>query len=229
MSRMFTINGQRVRTWNPIVGCNYLCHYCWARDLAQGRLRHLERYQDGFTPKLVESELSKRFRNGLVFVSSMGDAFGPWVPRPWIEAVLVVVRESPGATFLFLTKNPARYLEFLDIMPRNVILGATIETDSLRPSISRAPTVDSRVCAMASIHGFRKMVSIEPIMEFDHNSFVTLISDISPEFVYLGMDNWKHKLPEPELKKTKLLIFTLESFTEVRKKTIRKAWYEEGK
>jgi len=42
--------------------------------------------------------------------------------------VLKVVKETPKATFLFLTKNPARYLEFN--FPNNVILGATIETNN---------------------------------------------------------------------------------------------------
>jgi GTP cyclohydrolase II len=45
--------------------------------------------------------------------------------------------------FLLLTKNPERYKDFLGSMPKNVVLGVTIETDSnelyLQHKISQAP------------------------------------------------------------------------------------------
>ncbi|RLG05024.1 MAG: hypothetical protein DRN65_07395, partial [Thaumarchaeota archaeon] len=49
---------------------------------------------------------------------------------------------------------------------------------------------------------------------------------VKPIFVYVGYDNYGHKLPEPTLDKTKQLIAKLSEFTEVRYKTLRKAWYE---
>lgn len=214
MSKMFR---EVSRTWSPICGCNYNCKYCWARSLALSRLKHLDRYKDGFTPKLIESELSKRFKSGLVFVSSMGDAFGPWVPRTWIEKVLAVVRES-DATFLFLTKNPARYHEFLGSMPPNVILGATIETNRWYRDISYAPNPLLRFEALESIRGFSKMLAIEPIMAFDHRVFVDFISQVSPDFVYIGYDNHHNNLPEPAPEHTDRLIAALREITEVRLK-----------
>lgn len=45
-----------------------------------------------------------------VFVCSMADLFGEWVPDKWIEAVLDSCKAAPQHTYLFLTKNPARYL-----------------------------------------------------------------------------------------------------------------------
>ena len=59
-----------------------------------------------------------------IFVSSMGDLFGNWVPNEWIEAVLEVVRACPQHTFQFLTKNPVRYRDFE--WPENAWLGATV-------------------------------------------------------------------------------------------------------
>jgi len=40
------------------------------------RLKNSEKYKDGFTPKLVEKELRKRFHNQFVFVSDMGERRG---------------------------------------------------------------------------------------------------------------------------------------------------------
>jgi hypothetical protein len=75
----------------------------------------------------------------------------------------------------------------------------------------------------------RKYVTIEPIMEFDLDAMVEWIKEINPEFVYVGYNNLDSKnfhLPEPPLEKTMKLIAELEKITEVRLKTIRKAWFD---
>jgi len=229
-SRMFEAGGKRVKTWNPIVGCRHGCIYCYARELAEGRLKGTPKYGEGFKPKLWEPALKSRFHQGLVFVSDMGDAWGDWVPQEWIEKVLQVVRKSPRATFLFLTKNPGRYQGLLEVMPPNVVLGATIETNRLTDSISKAPSPGERAIALRAIAlgvpGYHRMVSIEPILDFDLEPFVGMIKWIHPDFTYVGYNNHHHKLPEPPLAKVKELISELGKFTEVREKTIRKAWWE---
>lgn len=45
-----------------------------------------------------------------IFVCSMADLFGDWVPDEWIEAVFDSCRKAPQHRYLFLTKNPARYV-----------------------------------------------------------------------------------------------------------------------
>lgn len=220
--------GQVTDTWNPVIGCRHSCVYCWARDLAFGRLKHLERYRLGFEPQLIKSDLKRTFKEGLIFTSSMGDLWGDWVPAKWINAVLAAIRKSPGATFLFCTKNPRRYHEFLELMPENVILGTTLESNHWVPHLSQAPPMHERWLAMWEIPGRRKMVSVEPILRFDLNIFPTMLRDIAPETVYVGYDNHGKHLPEPSLAKTKILIQALEPFTEVRQKTLRPAWWESG-
>jgi hypothetical protein len=46
-----------------------------------------------------------------VFVTSMGDMFGKWVPDEWIEQVLASARRNPQWDYLFLTKFPRRYVD----------------------------------------------------------------------------------------------------------------------
>jgi len=232
-SRMFNLVDI---TWNPVIGCKHICHYCWARRLAETRLKRTRKYRDGFKPKLYEEELKAKFRpNEFVFVSDMGDLLGSWVPKDWILKVLKHIAKFPRTTFLLLTKNPARYLEFKDVLGQmdNIILGATIETDNSPMykvyRISRAPPPDERIKAMISLRhsGFANlMVSIEPILDFTPN-FPQAITRIDPLFVYVGYDNYNHKLPEPPLHKTRSLIKSLKAKgIQVYEKTIRKAWYE---
>ncbi len=219
MTRMFA---EVTKRWNPVVGCEYGCSYCWARDLALGRLKHLLRYQDGFEPRLIPGELDKRFRGGLVFVSDMGDLFGQWVPKRWIERVIVAIKYSPDATFLMLTKNPIRYFDFVRQLPPNVILGVTMESNR-DLGITKAPAPFWRFQYFLSLPWDRKMVSIEPILDFDP-VFPRWIELIKPKFIYIGFDNHNKHLEEPALEKTRELIKALQGFTEVRIKTLREAW-----
>ncbi len=233
-TRMFHIV---TRTWNPITGCKHYCKYCWARMLVETRLRKVTRkYAEGFVPKLHEKELDVCFKPGeLVFVADMGDMFGDWVPEKWIYRVLEVVERFPQTTFLFLTKNPRRYyaLKSTLCLHRNAIFGATIETDLdelyIGYGISRAPLPSERIAYMKALRCLRKMVSIEPIIDFSSpRSFAEKIAEIEPEFVYIGYDNYDNRLPEPTLDKTLELIDNLRQHgITVYEKTIRKAWYEQ--
>jgi len=221
------------RTWNPISGCLHGCRYCWARKLAEGKLKGSARYGDGFVPRFNEGELRTGFRPGeVVFVSDMGDMFGSWVPKSWIGAVLNHIRKFPRAYFLFLTKNPGRYCEFLDEIPGNVILGATIETNRddlyLKYQISKAPLPSARYKAIVDLDWDRKFVSIEPILDFDLEVLASWIEEVRPLVVAIGYDNYGNRLPEPPLDKTHRLISKLREFTFVITKTLRRAWDEGG-
>lgn len=57
--------------------------------------------------KLNEPQKWKKGRN--IFVCSMADLFGSWVPDSWIEEVFVACEKAPQHNYLFLTKNPVRY------------------------------------------------------------------------------------------------------------------------
>jgi len=63
-------------------------------------------------------------------------------------------------------------------------------------------------------------------MTFDRGMFLSYLRDIAPAFVYIGYDNHGNHLPEPTLEETQPLIADLKEFTEVREKTVRKAWTE---
>ena len=71
-------------------------------------------YPMGFLPtfhryKLEEPQHWRKPRS--IFVCSMADLFGEWVPDDWIKAVFDACAKAPQHRYLFLTKNPKRYIE----------------------------------------------------------------------------------------------------------------------
>lgn len=75
-----------------------------------------EPYPFGFEPtfhryKLDEPQKWKKPRT--IFVCSMADLFGEWVPDAWIEEVFDACKKAPQHRYLFLTKNPRRYTKLL--------------------------------------------------------------------------------------------------------------------
>ena len=233
MSRMFSFVGS---TWNPAGGaCPHKCVYCWSRRL-QRRFR-LEKYQGEF--RLVKKELKRRFKPGeLVFVQDMSDLWAWEVPDSIIQAVLDHIRRFPKTKFLLLTKNPERYIRFISNIPVNCVLGATVETNGwteergdFYAQISEAPHPEDRIKALLRIKELetlhQTMISVEPILEFDFNTFLSDLAVVQPDFIVIGYDNYNCRLPEPPLEKTKQLIAALEEMGfQVYCKTLRKAWQE---
>ena len=62
--------------------------------------------------KLDEPQRWKKPRN--IFVCSMADLFGDWVPDEWIDAVISSTQSALQHRYLFLTKNPKRYDDWLE-------------------------------------------------------------------------------------------------------------------
>lgn len=111
-------------SWNPVVGCKHGCNYCYARRM-NDRFKWIPNWdKPRFFPERLNDEMPSR--PSKIFVSSMADLFGDWIPKEWIERILMVVGQNPKHTFQFLTKNPKRYLEF--IFPDNCWLGMTLTT-----------------------------------------------------------------------------------------------------
>jgi protein gp37 len=93
-------------TWNPVTGCLQGCEYCYARRMAQ-RFGGNEFAPAFHSYRLAEPQSHKKPQN--VFVCSMADLFGEWVPDEWIEQVFAACEKAPQHRYLFLTKNPKRY------------------------------------------------------------------------------------------------------------------------
>lgn len=108
----------------------------------------------------LEEPLKKQ-KGQNIFVGSMADLFGRWVPTKWIVEVLDICRKAPQHNYLFLTKFPERYVELdhLALLPHeeNFWYGATItnakQMKRAADSIGQLP------------QEVRSFFSMEPLME----------------------------------------------------------------
>lgn len=97
--------------------------YPWEQKNKDGSITDAA-YPFGFEPtfhryKLDEPQRLKKPKT--IFVCSMADLFGEWVPTEWISAVIEACKAAPQHRYLFLTKNPKRYIKLIQagILPLN--------------------------------------------------------------------------------------------------------------
>lgn len=128
--------------------------------------------------KLDEPQRWKKPRT--IFVCSMADLFGDWVPDTWIQEVFMACEAAPQHRYLFLTKNPARLCKMASegILPRhdNWWFGSTLDNKNAK-----------RFPGGIKYHTF---TSIEPLTEHMH---VGLGSFGSDKWVIVGAETGNRK------------------------------------
>ncbi len=208
-SRMFQVGGKPMKTWNVFVGCLFDCTYCNARKLALTRLKNSPHYKLGFSPHNIEERLNTKFIPGdYVFISYMGDI--SFCDSHFLAEILKRVEAQPKVNFLVCTKNPRIYLVWPHPLPANIIFGTTIET-TYDLELTNAPSPYERYQYLLFIPYPRKLVSIEPICDFDLLEMLRWMSKLKPEIIEVGADNYRNNLPEPPWRKVQGLLDGLRS------------------
>lgn len=176
-------------TWNPVTGCLHNCPYCYARKIAnrfgknefrvlgasgvvldepmkfenRNDLLTINPYPYNFLPtfhryRLDEPQKIKTPKD--IFVCSMADLFGDWVPDEWIEEVFKACEKAPWHQYMFLTKNPKRYAELAllsyERLKDNWWFGTTVtnQSDMDKANVSIMETPCDMKC----------FLSIEPLL-----------------------------------------------------------------
>ena len=194
-------------TFNAIKGkCPHDCIYCYMKVFKQNDLR------------LDEKEFKTNLGDhNFIFVGSSTDMWAEDVDSAWITRVLNYTNYNGTMNkYLFQTKNPARFIGGWSF-PTETILACTIETNRDITDISKAPSPEERYHSFKYIN-MPKMVSIEPVLDFDTDVMLEWIKTIKPEFVSIGADSKNHGLPEPSPDNLRDFLNKLSSITEIVQK-----------
>lgn len=227
MSRMY----KDVETWNVFKGCNFECEYCKPSFQAiNKRIKSCKKCQD-YVPHFHPERLSKIPKARTVFVAANGDiCFAPFeVWMQILDATRAHARKHPFTEFYFQSKRPDCFAPYLEDLPKRAILLTTLETnyDQGYAKVSLAPPPQMRWSLFKKLKWDRKIITIEPIMQFDRKEFLRMIVEVSPMSVWVGYNSRPRavQLPEPSLAKTMKLIDNLkDAGIEVREKEMREAF-----
>ena len=235
MSNMYKVDGKLVKTWNPFVGCLYDCVYC--EKSFKRQLRRVARSIGcekcyNYTPHYHPERLKRIPSAPIVFVCGTGDI--TYCTRHYVHKIFKAIDEhkpKKPKTYYFQSKNPAcfnLYLEWFKENQDKVSLLTTLETnrDEWYRQISRAPFPTHRFYDFLDLHYPRKVVTIEPVLDFDLEIFATWMVQLhkqgSLEYVWFGYDSKNCNLPEPSTEKAQRFVNELKrQGIEVRGKTLR--------
>jgi protein gp37 len=177
-------------------------------------------YPFGFAPTFHEYRLDwpGKVKNGAnVFVCSMADLFGDWIPNEWIQRVFDACERYPRHNYMFLTKNPERYLNlyYQGRLPEqpNFWYGTTITNQD--------DYEDRAQKLIALPQTYKMFFSIEPIHSEINMGFV-------PPWIIIGAEtgNRKGKVI-PKRKWIENIVFSCTDEAVFMKKSIRELMGDE--
>ena len=144
------------------VRCTDTYEYMREAGISAGKIQP---YPFDFAPTLHEYKLQEpeHWRKPrTIFVCSMADLFGEWVPDEWIISIINTCKIASWHRYLFLTKNPRRYerAALKDILPveDNFWYGTST------PKVND-PAFWSQPALTNGGRYYHTFVSIEPILE----------------------------------------------------------------
>jgi protein gp37 len=164
-------------SWNPVTGCLHGCDYCYAREIATSE-RAKATYPVGFTPLFHHERLDAPANTTIpaahrddpaykrVFVCSMADLYGRWVPDEWIEQVHASMLASPWWQYILLTKFPSRYVG-LNLPPKAWVGTSVDEQKRVRIAENAFREIDGVAVKWLSLEPLREPLEFTDLSMFD--------------------------------------------------------------
>jgi protein gp37 len=164
-------------SWNPVTGCLHGCDYCYAREIATSE-RAKTTYPVGFTPLFHHERLDAPANTSIpgahrgdpsykrVFVCSMADLYGRWVPDEWIGQVHSSMLASPWWQYILLTKFPSRYVG-LDLPPKAWVGTSVDEQKRVRIAEDAFRQIDRVAVKWLSLEPLREPLEFTDLSMFD--------------------------------------------------------------
>ena len=187
------------KTWNPAVGCRFDCIYCKPsfQNIIAWSTKRSGVNCDGclnFVPHEHSERLSRIPSNDIIFAFGNGDIsfyHEDFVKQAIENLIDNLHRSRKKKTAFFQSKNPKvfnKYLDTLEPIKDSVVLATTLETnrDEGYCDVSKAPVPSVRYKDFLALNWHRKIVTIEPVMDFDFDYLAYWIHSIGPE----GLDGY---------------------------------------
>jgi hypothetical protein len=216
--------------WSTHRGCPHDCVYCSSKKYNirfGGDPCEIRRLKDEWVDVGGLLEPIRPIRllpSGTIFVNPYCDIFA--LPSYDIGMILShcndeIKRKNQDAKFIFQTKDPAQYFDYMALIPQGSWLGTTIEYDdnynyaeTSDYIYSKAPSPFKRLTKMTELiwrykKKYKYSVTVEPIMKFNLFRLSNWMTYIKPDLIFIGANTSKIQLPEPTSEELINLIYSL--------------------
>jgi hypothetical protein len=200
-SRMYMSGNVSIGIWNPFYGCLFDCIYCKPSFQRLAKLAHKD--CGLYSPHEHPERLDKIPDTDVVFVCSSSDI--SFIRPEYMKKIILTMREDKrkNRVWFIQSKNPKCINQYLSILPKNTYLITTIESnrDENYDKVSKAIPPSQRYNDFLNIEWDNKIVTIEPILDFDSAILMEWIKNINPEAVFIGLNSRPKEvqLNEPDL------------------------------
>ena len=210
-------DGTQGYTWNPITGCLNGCEYCYARKLANTRLRErylandniadpfatgtrdeieeeaMEKLSDPFYPRfwnerLWDLPIEEYAKPRGIFVCDMSDLFGKGIPEEWTKKVFARMWWGKQHRYYLLTKQPQNLIKWSPF-PENCWVGVSVTEDD------DAEFPQALACLL-KITATVKFISFEPLLGEIRWDMPALAKYSGLSWVIIGAQTSPKKMPE---------------------------------
>ena len=144
--------------------------------------------------------------------------------RKIIDSIKRENKKNPEKIYYFQSKNPKYFEQFLSEFPESVYLLTTLETnrDEGYENVSKAPAPSIRYRRFRDLSYPRKILTCEPLMQFDEDVFRGWLMLINPKYIYIGFNSKQKSEIDPDPEKVKNLIADLRDHKiKVKEKDLR--------
>ena len=125
-------------TFNPWIGCTKVspaCDNCYAAELSNrygwadwgaGEARKRTAASNWRNPLAWDRKAQANGEQPFVFCASLADVFDNEIDQKWRDDLFHLIRSTTNLTWLLLTKRIGNVRKMVDVLPRNVAIGATM-------------------------------------------------------------------------------------------------------
>jgi hypothetical protein len=168
------------------------------QHLSEGDKTKCYAFEPHFHEERLAQKLPRKRYFQFIFTCANGDI--AFASDYQLRRILYTIRAHDDRTFLLHSKDPRRAFGRMKL-PRNLLAGITLENnrDTLASQASQASPPSQRYQGFLAVQHKAKMVTIEPVLEFDLDVPVNWMTELRPVMVWLGYDSKHCGLPEPSL------------------------------
>jgi protein gp37 len=187
-------------TWNPITGCTNLCcpirKSCWAKKTAEFRPAT---HGDPDFSKIIfhEDRLdapSKEKKPCRIAVGLMGDMWSDGVPNEYLNRFFGSIEGLDRHDFLFLTKNPQRYIDYYNYIEE---LDCLFPKDLIKPNCWLGFTDINNIIPIQTAIELYKTWNDSNILFVSYEPFIVWMPEIIELVDWVIIGGWSGKKLKP--------------------------------